>query len=450
MSSPSETSVQNQISALTRLLNEVRRFGNVNTKNVDDMVNSLTTILETEYAPEVTAATDAIRIAVSGAMSQATASSMFLPLLRAYAKNLGFPETSAQDILDRLRRDFAERGTPETVKTRGFTFGAATGVGSPTGDGVIHRVTLDRYGHPIESATPEVKTFRVLQDVNSGVSKHQESFAIRGDLSPRDLVDAFVGEDRQVDDGLVGVTAADSNQIGFRNCSFESILDIASTDLVTALPGWRIGTAVANLETVSGDLVLGTGLNDFYREIPAEGDTPRSLRFKVNDTITQRLGRDVAVDFDPDVPYIVQIAFKRESSATGTITLTLGGKSVAVAIESVADGVWGELFIPITASDQWFETFNADPLDLKIAVATLAAGTVLVDDVIVSPMRRWDGTYWAAIGGRTAWVVGDELTATDTVTSEDNDAINQLWLIRAHGYDGYLPSDAVPTWLDPT
>lgn len=449
MAAPTETSIQNQISAQNKILNEVRKFANVNTENLDDLINTLTGLLETEYAPEVTASTDSVRSAVSSSMSQTTASGMLTPYLRAYAKNLGFPETDPLEIIARLRKDFVERGIPESVKTRGFAFGAVIGSGTPVGDGVIHRLTVDKDTVIIESATPEVKTLRCTSDAHSGSTKHSESFSIQGDLTPRDLVDAFVGEDRSEDEAIAGLTASDTNALGFQNSSFETEMDATGT-LLTALSGWRIGTAVANLATISGDLEAGTGLDDFYREITAEGTEPRSIRFLANETITQRLGRDVSVTFDEDVPYIVQVAVKRESSATGFVTVTLGTKSVALDISTISPDQWGVALIPINSNDQWLAKFNADPLELKIAVSTLAIGTVLIDDVIVAPMTRFDGTYWAAIGGRTAWLFDDTYLATDTVTSEDNDAINQLWHVRAFGYDGYLPSDATPTWPDPT
>lgn len=450
MATPNEASVQAQIGRTIHILDELRKFANVNTPNLEALIDASTQGMDTDFAPEVTAAVDAIREGVSDAMNEQRGSDLLTPLLRQYAKTLNFPETDPLAIVSRIRFEWQGRTpTPDTIKSREFNFGAVGPVGTPVGNGTIHRLTVDAYGYPIESATPEEKRFAVVQDVNSGATKHQEVFAIRGSLTPRDLVDGYVGDDRETDSGLTGLTAANSNGIGFTNMSFENALDGSSSDLATALPGWVIAGAVSNLETVSANIGAGTGLDDFYREIQAEGNTPSSLRFSNNETITQELGRTARATFDALTPYYFQIAVKRESSADGTLTLTVGAATVAVDVSTLTDDAWSILQVPIGAAN-WLDSFNADPFKVQLAYTARTTGTILVDDIIIAPFTRWDGTWWAAVGGRTAWLYNDILKADDTVASANNDAKIQLWFIRSLGYDGYLNASTSPTWTDPT
>ena len=96
---------------------------------------------------------------------------------------------------------------------------------------------------------------------------------------------------------------------------------------------------------------------------------------------------------------------------------------------------WQTLTVPgTTGTNQWFENFNEDDLDITIAVSGMTSGLELhIDDVLFVPGTLFDGSWYWIAGGQTKFLFLDEFTYADTAT----DAKIQRWLWRVYGR--YLP-----------
>jgi hypothetical protein len=198
----------------------------------------------------------------------------------------------------------------------------------------------------------------------------------------------------------------------------------------SSVTGWTI--------TVGTAANTATDTTNYY--LADEGETGTALELTASVTLTQKLntyGRKL----DPTVPYYCEIAWNRAvGSAEGTLALHLGSKSTSV-VASAQSG-WQILYLPLT-TDRWYKNFTEADLDLQI-VWTRTAGDLLIDRVILVPMTQIGGTWFALVGGGTAFVLNDAGSWSDTETG----AVMQNLLADYTG-GGYLPHTASPTRADP-
>jgi len=427
MAAPTEDEIQGQINDAVFIIDEAEQFLNANTPNVATRYDTYVDGLEGDFAPLGVRGADQFRAIASSLVSPEVVRAWIDPHLLDYAKLNGYPETDPFLILERLFVTFAEGS--ERVTTRAFTFDTTpTAGGSNVGTGLVNRLTVDRYAFPIENATPELKTFRCIADRYSGARIHQEIFEVRGANTPRDNVAGYVGPERS---GVIAAISADTSLRIISNPSFNQYDGTAPS--IDEITNWTVTTDIANFQIE---------LTDVYRTSEHEGTAPGSVRFETNDTLTQKLSI-TRPQLQRGVPYYCQIAYKRESSCDGNLTLTVGSNSVVVAL--VAQSGWTILRLALD-EDLFFEGFNETDIDVSIALDSRATGTLLVDDLVIGQMTRFDGTWWAIVGGATPYLVGDTIAYTDTAT----ESILQRWLWR--GYNRYLPSASggSVTWAEPT
>ena len=428
MAAPTEDEIQGQINDAILLLEEADQFLRTNTPNVSSMYDQLVDGLKGEYAPLAIDGADAYRSRAAGLVDDSVGRAMVDQFIREYGRLKAYPDSDPQSIFNRLI-DYFGAGS-ERVTTRTFTFNAASLAGGNTGTGAINRLTKDRYGFDIEAATPEIKTFTCVQDRFSGSQIHQELFEVRGIEFQRDLVGGYVSPDRLT--GIRSWSADDSERI-IANPSFNRYSGTAPN--VTAITSWTETTSINNFQIETADS---------YRTAVHEGTTPGSVRFEGVDTLTQALSvaRPTLV---AGTPYYCQVAFKREASCDGTLTLNVGSNSKAVVLS--AQSGWTILRLDLDAN-LYFENFNQTNLSVSLALSGWTTGTLLVDDFQFYPMTRFDGTFWAIAGGVTPWLVDDSATVTDSAT----DSILQKWLWRL-GY-GYLAHATTAsgnvTWAEPS
>jgi hypothetical protein len=351
------------------------------------------------------------------------------PLLNAYARVLAL--APGEPVLPRLYRYFADNA--KTVKSRAFSFGSWSAV-TGTGTGAIYRLTKDEYDFTIESGFAEVKTAECIQDAHSGTQRHQELFRIRGKPAGRDALER-IGTGGAVN---VQCLSAASTAQWVQNPSFENVQNSGTFASNTDLTGWTM-SAYANFVSVT---------SDYYKDNPA-ATTSRCLRLSTNASIYQSF-EGVKLNWNRNVPLFAQIAFKRESSCDGTLTLTVGGKSTSVVLS--AQSGWTVLTFAVT-TDAWFKQWNeaapsGTPTDanIKIELSGRTTGTLLIDDFILGPYTGLDGAWVAIVGGATPFLQRDVFTVTDT--SSDTGII-QTQLARAYGF--YLPhTSGSPTWSEPS
>ena len=383
-----------------------------------------------DASPATQAAQAAFRAACASPFAAKQLASILAPLFAAYARTLDLPgvESMFVELFANLH------GRSETVLNRAFTFGTWSAV-TGTGTGAIKRLTKDEYDYTIESGFAELKTAKCYRDATSGGTRHEEEFSIYGEAAGKDALE-LNGSGVRTNLACLSARTTENYVV---NPSFENVNAPSGTLAAGGVLGWT-ESDIANLVTVT---------SSFYKDNP-RSTTSRCLRFSTNASIYQRM-IDIPLNrWNPAVPLYAQIAFNRESSCDGTLTLTIGSTSASVALS--AQSGWTVLTFPITTA-AWFRTWNKSVPSgtltnslVKIELSSRTTGTLLIDDLIVGPYTRVDGAWVAMVGGATPFLKGDLFTVTDTCADT---GIVQTWLARTFGI--YLPhTSGSPTWAEPT
>jgi len=425
MAGPTEAEAQNQLQLAVDILKETRLFAETNAENFIALEDALIQVLEGDYSAQIAGAVGAVRAGLSGMMARGSAAALLYPIALHLGQIYNIPETDQATLAARLWRAFHDGS--ETVASRNITFATPAAGGGNTGNGSLHRLTVDELNYDIEACHMEAKTAEVVADANSGANEHQEIWQVKGVESSKDWV-GYSGS------GLVGtIRCISAEQSLLVNPSF-STYD-STGGLTTKFDGWTITTAAANVTQDTAD---------YYREAGPGDTTPAAIDFVDNDKIVQKLSvRRTALN--RNTPYYLQIAWQRESSADGTLTLRCGSNSASVAVNTGTNDAWNVLKLALN-QNLWPANFNEDPCDIEIELASRTTGNVLVDDVIFAPFTPFDGTWWFAVGGATPFLLQDTFTMTDALAGSDS--IIQYWWWRAFGT--YLPhTTATPTIADP-
>lgn len=406
--------------------------------------------LDGEYLTQ--AGTENMRAQVAAPLSPNALRDRFRPYLRELGRVIESVDIDDYGILRRLR-DYMVANS-QSLNSRAMTLDTSSS-GSPTGNGTVHRLTVDEDAFALECTGPEVKTLTCVRDQASGARKHEEVFEFTGVAREKDGCQWLGSGTRRT---IVASHAFSSPRL-LTNPSFEThdaTADDTAPGSTTGITGWTIGSAAANIKMRSS----ATAAN-VYRDYPGAPSTHWSVQFIASDSLTQVLRtQNPAVNFEPGgikVPYFLAVAYKRKSSATGTLTLHLGSQTTAATIGSATNDVWNILVITV-GQKNWYKTFKEADVDVKIDVASLATGTLIVDDVVLVPFTNLDGTWWVVLGGDTAFIRRDTLTFTDT---DGTRATFSYWLWRAYGdgqglgslplIGGWLPTNnsAAETIADP-
>lgn len=398
------------------------------TDPLDEILNDFTTLVQEPWGRQAAQGASRVRGSYSSSISPQAVRVWIDPMLREYARIKSFPESlnSPSAIIARLFDDFIDN--TESVKRRNPTFGSTSAGGSNVGDGTLIRCTTDADGEVIEAITPEAKTFKCVADYQSGTQQHQERFEARGAARNFDWLEV-TGSGRI--GSLSALSALDANTY-VQNPSWS---DGTGTTTVTALPGWTPGSGAGVFTNIQRDATTYRGGDN--------AATQYSLKLTTTESVEQALSVRGA-RFSPNVPYVCQVAWNKTagSGVGGNVKITLGGNTATVALSAGSN--WQILRLALTANS-WLKSFNTSDPVIKVEWESATSGYLLLDDLILAPMTQFDGSYWAAIGGATAFLRDDVFTVTDSVATE---SIIQRWLWYAYGR--YLPSSASPTWAEPT
>lgn len=422
-----ESSVKTQWQNLVKIYNEALKFASRNVTNFVDLHDTLTASFDGDFTSELAQRVQSSRARLDGLLREFGAA--LDPLLRTYGQVMSVPETDAQSLITRLYNYYIDNGV--TVKSRSFDYGDPTADGGNDGNGVIIRLNIDENGYAIENQHEDAKVATCIADSTSGAEKWEEVFEIRGASASKDTLE-LTGSGARAQ--IAAVSARASSGI-LKNPSFSQYQPGDDTANPTSIDNWEAATAVSSATFEILD--EASGADGYYRGFP--GDTaPYAIRFKASNTLSQDL-EDQRSRFVPGVPYMVQLAWRRKNSATGTLSVTLGGVSTSVSIASGTNDVWNILRIPV-GTNCWYKNFKNAALTLSIQVATLAVGQVDIDDVIITPFASFDGGWYCIVGtpasgAPSQWMRDDKFTWTDTSYV---DAIIQEWLWRGTGR--YLPA----------
>ena len=390
------------------------------------------------YSPQIEDAVASTRAILSSALG--TSAAILTPGLLEYAKladtgpapdKTPWAFTDPQAIITRLARFMNDDS--ESVVSRDVTFGdpGASPGGSNVGGGTILQVTVDADGYAIESV-PDDEDIKALciSDRNSGSPIQEELFEFQGGAAAIDNL-AHEGSGRV--QTIKAVSAADSTAF-IDNPSFTDFSGTAGTP--TAITGWAVTSDIANLE-------MDTTV---YRSFSGEGSTPYSLKFKAADTVTQTFS-DLGTTFTTDQPYLVQVAYNTEGNVSvGDLKITIGNSTKTITLDGVASG-WNVAQIALTASS-WLRSFDKNDAVFSLQTLGSFSGSVLVDDVTIAPMTRWNtGQYYSVVGDATPFLIDDEFKWNVACNPTTAGLVN-LWMYEAFGR--YLPSSGSPTWADPS
>lgn len=464
-----ETELSDQWAKAVRIIEKIRAFTDDDIVGVGNVIEDLEAVLEGDLTPQALAsAAGSIRAGLSDLISPGVAQQMLIPLVREYMSLLPAatnPSGGAayQNIglqMKALYEHFANNS--KKVKSRQIAFDAAgndapatpTGTksnskaGSIVGGGDLIRCTENVDGYEIENCHVETKTFRCVQDRNAGVDEHAEVFEHIGSPESRDSCQRATtlwGGSGVNSRTLIRSKHAGSGAGGsmLRNSSFTD----NDTTATQQFDGWT-------LEPGGTEPTITTTTAQIYRGDPTDGGVPGAAKFSADGTIKQVITDWNVQTLDTSVPYFCRVMVNADVlSATGascTVEFKLGSSTTgAINISAMTD--WYELRIgSTTQSDQWFRNFNEPgDMDVEIIVSNLTGGSILVDDVILSPYTRIDGTFYAITQQETTsalavpWAVDDNLEITDTGGAPTTGRV-QYWLWRA-GL-GFLPhQDAAVT-----
>ncbi len=430
MSSPSEAELRAQLQNAVAFADNFLT-GNTLVADYDTYVESV----ESDFAQEQVAGATTVR---SRAATGLEASPLISPVLTAYAHHIiKTPERAVQAVIDRLDRHFID--TAQTVKSRGFVFGAPVAAGGNTGDGTVNRLTVDEEGLDLENQFDDAKTAKVLSDENSGSDRHEEAFEFRGEAGGRDLLDVRGS-------GALTRTqfkARTSNQSILQNPGFDQFAITAT--LTAGLSG----------PLVAGDEITGWTPDDITNfevtQVAADqakdvrGVTnPTAIRFFNNGSLTQAFDRpENRLVINPDVPYYVEVWVKRENSADGTFRITIGSKSQDFVVTTLANGVYNRVRLDLDA-DLWPINFNINDATVVLTWLSRTTGELVVDEKFFGPMQTFDASWYHISGGLIKFVIDDEFNWADTIAS---DSKIQKWFWRTFGR--YLPHSGTPTLADP-
>lgn len=419
-----------QLGTVIRVAEEIENFGNANTPNLLDMIDGVTTAVDGVYSPQVLGVLDRlVRQPIAGTLSKQSLQQLFRPALYEIARVIAAPEMggarpSISDgmLIRRIREYMEAQGTDETILSRGMTLDTS-GTISGTGTGVISRLTVDRFGYALECTGGEDKVFVCDKDqTSSGIRQHAEEFRL--DFEPAWQDPLYWTGSGNRNRRLACVHAASPPGL-LVNPSFDrpgGITDDTSPSSTTAITGWTIAGAAANLK-------MRSAAGYTYRGYPGAPSTMYGIEFEADDTISQTLRTEQpGKGFDRRIPIYAQVAVKRLNNATGNITIHLGGQSTTVTIGSLTNNAWNVVRLAV-GTKNWYDNFREDALDVKIVVDTLATGTVVIDDVIVAPFTNLDGTWWIAVGSDTSFLLRDTVTFSDA--DGGTRALYSYWLWRA-------------------
>ncbi len=392
--------------------------------NFIDALDTYTQSIESDFSAEMSGSAAVLRSTLSSYLSNPRI--VLDPVIRTWGRHiLDIDLEDPQEIFDRMKIYFNTNS--EFVQSRDFTFATPTFSGA-TGDGIIHRLTKDRFGFDLEDQHIELKTAECTAGESTGATKNRESFRFFGSSASKDDVERDgSGAAESVD---VEVTNSDESKL--ENSGFDS-LDLANGAITSWTSSVTIDATNYTEETT-----------ELFHAAPDSNTTRKSLQINVTATLTQKLA-DFGITLDNDIPNFLALAYKVDEgvAGTGTLAIHLGTTTTIVTVDGKTG--WQIIFLPLD-KDLWTENLDEENLDVQI-VWTRTAGTILIDEMVLTEMEEFDGAFYTIIGGETPFLINDTATWTDTAT----ESILQKWFHRADY--GSLPSStfaSLITVLDPT
>lgn len=455
MPTPTEAEIQTQWKNIVNIIEKTRAYADNDLVDAGGYIDVLVQSYEGEYIPvNGPAFVSRVRALISGAVDQTQAAAALEPVFFEYGSILSASATlgygsgfeTVGDAFTAIYQWFIDNSF--TIQSRAITFTAVSANGSNTGNAVVSRLTVDRFGHNLEACHVEKKMLKCTIDQNSGSQKWAERFVIMGTIASFDglrIGDTGSGESART---LLTAKNAGSGNGGslLNNSSFSTFAASASSG--NQFTNWT--------ETIVGALTtaITQDTTNVYRSHP-NASTNASMKLSLANaghsiSLKQPLANMRIARLKPSTPYFLRLMWNREigSGTAGTVRLKLGANTV-ITVAVAAQTGWQEIVIPFDKTC-WLEEFGEDAFDIEIGWAAGTAGYILFDDAIFCEWDLVDNTYWLVNqnnGTPVANIVEDEYFAVDSGGAPGT-GILQYWCWRS-GL-GYLPSSGSPTISDPS
>jgi hypothetical protein len=428
MAAPSLAEVQTQWSNAVELLEETRKWAQVNGENWVSKEDTFVQAVESDFASEILTGAARSRAFLAALLSNANVAQHLLPHLKSYCRHItNTPSLSdSQKMIDEIVNYMYDNSL--TVNSRDFVFATPSMGGGNAGNGTILRLNTDDHNFSIENQHADAKRADCRFDRNTGTNQHEELFEFRGQAPGIDSLQVSGSNKRRF---IASLSARNSL---LSNPSFSQLSGTAAAP--TAITGWTSSVTV-NSTNYNFDAT------NYYRDF--RGDTiPYALNIKaVSSNLTQKLSV-LNTKLKPNVPYMLQVAWNRQvGTGAGTLLIRMGALSNSVVV--AAQTGWNLLRVPTTfGQNNWYRQFDEQDMDITIEW-TRTSGDLLIDDVLLVPATDFDGSWYWMVGGSTPFLKDDSATWSDTETG----AIHQRFVHR--GFGRYLPSAtaAAETWVDP-
>ena len=455
MAERSEAETLDLVQRITQIIGHADEFGE------GDLTTDIN-LLETEFAvgdavPENAALTARVgRIVRAYGTFWRECQELARDSYPALGRLAGSPDLSNNNTNLDYFQQYAVTNSKE-IEKRGFTKDTASTV-TGSGAGKMTLASTDVNGDIIDVGHVETMTFRCIKDFSEGAAAGREQFQARGaalgdypwqeggsDLGasytyPYGQVSADFGSGqvRGITGGVItsnSGASASGNLV--RNGDFENSI---SGSLTTKVPQWDITTGDCGVAQETTDPILGIN----------------SLAITTDFVMDQNFGQNRLL---PRAFYAISIKADRLASATGTLTVKVMDRDEGTTHGTMTQ-VIGSLTndTPVVVQPVIFQVpENAEDLKVQVELASLATGTITIDDVVVAPAALIDGYLVAIHDGSTQdtsqnvlgrYKNGDEF---DVVTTSTDAGLIQKFYFNMPS-SRYQRSDTAATagWEDPT
>lgn len=401
-------------------------------------VNAVVASLRGEEAEKAAAAARAYRRRL-GASLEELGHACLDPHLTDMARVILSPDlTAGARFWDDLRKYMV--GAAETVKTRGINYGAGSVTG--TGNGVLHRLTVNENGKNLEAMYLGVTRALCIQDKGARAEPGREAFTLDGKNVGADLLDETGARETQQ------VRCHDGSEL-IGDASFESFG--GTVTVPTDMGAWETNaTPVTDYRFTSDDI---------YRKSPEERanvstTNPAGIGYALwlkNATekyIQQRffnLG-----GLKTDRPLFAGFAYRRDSAisgftaGSGTLTPTVGNATFAPVVVAAQVG-WQFHLVTLNENLHYRNLNDGDPI-LKLRWAP-SAGHLLVDGFIVCYFDEYNKAWLVIRPGTTDFKLDDTIEFTDALAGADGKM--QAWAWRLYKRMYHHATAGAETVTDP-
>ena len=424
------------------------------TTDINDLTSELATAEEVDENGKIAAQLKRVITSAEGLWNS------LLQLIRssypAIGRLGGSPDLSNQNLNLDFFHQYAVTNSKE-IEKRGFTKDTTSTI-TGSGAGLITIASVDVNGDIIDVGHVEKLTFRCNRDNSEGATAGRETFQIQGtDAASYAWLEggSDLGKSYDYPYGEVSADFGSGQLRAITGGNIASASGAAATgnlvrngDFETAISG-ATGTAkLSQWDITTGDSGVADETTD-----PILGVTSLALttNFKMDHVFG--IGR-----LKPRVAYFISCKLDRKASATGTLTIKVMDRDEGTThgtMTQVIGSLTNDTPVPIQPVI-FIVPENAEDLKVQVELASLAVGTLAIDDVVVAPAVLIDGYLVAIMDGSkqdSSQQVTGRFKNGDTfeidTTSTDAGTIQKFYFNMASSRYQRSASAATANWEDP-